>query len=63
MGVPKIEIVLVEATSMENYAEWFAGRLRVPCHFRHDAPYVWWHRHQRRRIAQAEAGQIDLLTL
>lgn len=28
MGVPKIEIVFIEATTMKDYAEWFARRLR-----------------------------------
>jgi hypothetical protein len=66
-GEPRLtwetELTVAHYDHVYDVPEVFVVALCVPCHLRHDAPFAWWHRHQRRRIFQSEAGQLDLLTL
>lgn len=40
----------------------FLVALCAPCHFLHDARFVWWARHRHERGRRQEAGQLVLLT-
>lgn len=66
-GEPRVtwenELTCAHYDHLYDTPEVFVVAMCVRCHLRHDAPFAWWHRHQRRRIYQSEAGQIDLLTL
>src|SRR5690606_37822270 len=63
-GQPRLswenEITVAHWDHVYQVPEVFVVALCLHCHFRHDAPYAWWLRHQRRRIFQSEAGQIEL---
>lgn len=39
----------------------FVAALCLPCHFRHDAPFVWWARRRHERQRRQMAGQLFLL--